>query len=97
MILSGLNSAKGFEGGKVSIPRAYKDNIAFLFYPIFNFEGTGRENIIFNEDMDIRFSELLEDDVYNKNVKINPLNLSSGQAQKISLLRILNSEKKVIF
>ncbi|WP_311538237.1 ABC transporter ATP-binding protein [uncultured Anaerococcus sp.] len=96
-LLSGLNSAKGFEGGKVSIPRSYKDNIAFLFYPLFNFEGTGRENIIFNEDMDIRFSELLEDDVYNKNIKINPLNLSSGQAQKISLLRVLNSEKKVIF
>lgn len=96
-ILSGLNSAKGLEGGEISIPRAYKDNIAFLFYPLFNFEGTGRENIIFNDDVDIRFSELLEDDVYNKNVKIYPLNLSSGQAQKISLLRILNSEKKVIF
>ena len=39
----------------------------------------------------------MEYDVYNKNVKINPLNLSSGQAQKISLLRILNSQKKVIF
>ena len=96
-LLSGLNSATGFEGGKISIPRVYKDNIAFLFYPLFNFEGTGRENIIFNEDKDIRFSDLLEYDLYNKKIKINPLNLSSGQAQKISLLRILNSEKKAIF
>lgn len=96
-LLAGLNSASGFEDGEVYLPRKYKDEIGFLFYPLFNFEGSVRENILFDNKDKIDFAKLLEDDIYDKNIKTNPLNLSSGQAQKISLLRILNSDKKLIF
>lgn len=95
-LVAGLNSAKGFEDGEVMLPRKYKGEIGFLFYPLFNFDGSVRENILFGNDRKIRFAKLLENDIYDKNIKTNPLNLSSGQAQKISLLRILNSDKKLI-
>ena len=96
-LIAGLNSAKGLKDGEVLLPRKYKGEIGFLFYPLFNFEGSVRENILFDKDRKIGFAKLLEDDIYDKNIKTNPLNLSSGQAQKISLLRILNSDKKLIF
>ena len=83
--------------GLVKIPQKYKDNISFLQYPLFLFNGTIKENIVYDKNKEIKYSDKFKLPDLEKQVNSSPINLSSGEAQKVALLRVLNEDRKVLF
>ena len=77
------------------INKKYKNDIGILFYPLFVFSGTIYENINYGKDIDSEMVDLFNLPDFNKSVISEPINLSSGEEQKISLLRLLHQEKSI--
>lgn len=78
-----------------TINKKYKNNIGILFYPLFVFSGTVYENINYGKDIDNEKVNLFNLPDLNKLVIPDPINLSSGEKQKISLLRLFHQEKDI--
>ena len=77
------------------INRKYRNDIGILFYPLFVFAGTVDENINFGKKIDDDLMTLFNLPDLQKQVVPDPLNLSSGETQKIALLRLLGQEKNI--
>lgn len=93
-ILSGIIDSN-FARGNFAIYKNIKDS-AYLTYPHIFINGTFDDNmfgIIPNQEI----LKLLNIDFSNKIIKTNPINLSLGQQQKISLLRVLSQNKQILF
>ena len=73
----------------------YRNDIGVLFYPLFVFSGTVEENINFGKKIDDNLIDLFNLPDLQKQVVPDPINLSSGETQKIALLRLLGQEKDV--
>ena len=79
----------------LKINRKYRNDIGVLFYPLFVFSGTVEENINFGKKIDDNLIDLFNLPDLQKQVVPDPINLSSGETQKIALLRLLGQEKDV--
>lgn len=77
------------------INRKYRNDIGILFYPLFFFSGTVYENINFGKEIDDNLMSLFNLPDLQKQVVPDPLNLSSGEARKIALLRLFSQEKNI--
>lgn len=77
------------------INRKYKNDIGVLFYPLFVFTGTIEENINFGKKIDDNLINLFNLPDLQKQVVPDPINLSSGETQKIALLRLLGQGKSI--
>lgn len=73
----------------------YERDIGVLFYPLFVFSGTVSENINYDSGLDENKLDLFTLPNLDKTVVPDPVNLSSGEQQKISLLRLFHQDKSV--
>lgn len=90
-IISGIYDINQLDGS-IYINDEFKDNISILNYPLFLIDDTVGENISLGN---LNKNPLFEMNV-NKKVISNPPNVSSGEAQKIALNRVLNLDRKLI-
>lgn len=95
MIMGQLSGAQMqmHSGGYFAIDEHFKSDIAILNYPLFAFRGTVKENICLdraNSEAQLsKMETLLHLPPLEKQVTIDPPNLSSGEGQKIALARTL--------
>ncbi len=86
--------------GNVYVSSDLLENVSFLKYPLFLFYDTVLQNIkgAPNLQKEINIQEILKFNPpsLNKEVKLDPLNLSSGEAQKTVLLREISRESNMI-
>lgn len=88
-LIAGIYNPKQIDG-EFKISKKLMHNISLLKYPLFFIEDSVRNNL-FNNNINNIFDIELE-----KNIKTNPLNLSSGEAQKVALTRVLSEDRKLV-
>ncbi len=88
-IIAGIYSPNQIKGDCI-INKKYLDNMSILKYPLFFIEGSVEENM-FSDNVKNIFHINME-----KEIKLNPLNLSSGEAQKVALTRIISEDRDMI-
>lgn len=91
--LSGYGDPEGFEG-TVQLSADWSD-VAYLTYPLVVVNGDLHENM-FGKKADENIQSLLDVDFSDKVFTDNPVNLSYGQQQKLNLLRVLSTDKKIL-
>lgn len=83
--------------GHFTIDKSFREGLSVLSYPLFIFEGTIKENIYFDKDIEYYH---LSDDIdlppLEKTIDGNIGNLSSGERQKIALARVIFNNKDCI-
>lgn len=86
--------------GEIYVSTNLLKNVSFLKYPLFLFYGNVLQNIkgAPNLQKEIEIHEVLKFNPpsLDKEIKLDPLNLSSGEAQKIILLREISKESNMI-
>lgn len=90
-IISGIYDINQLDGS-IYINDEFKDNISILNYPLFLIDDTVGENISLGN---LKENPLYEMQI-DKKVTSNPPNVSSGEAQKIVLNRVLNLDRKLV-
>lgn len=75
------------------MPEEVRGRIGMMRYPLYFFEGTVRENILRHPPEDL--CAALDLPPLDKVVTVSPLNLSSGEAQKVALARALSADDLV--
>lgn len=93
-MLSGQVGSKFYQGS-LSITKN-QDRIIMLTYPHIFVNGSYKENL-FGTSRDARLEEMLGIDFKDKEITTNPINLSLGQCQKMTLLRVLSEDMDYIF
>lgn len=82
------------------ISEKFKNKITYFKHPLFFLNGTIEENILlgktYPKDLIIDLTKLFILPSLNKEIKLDPINLSSGEQQKISLIRAFLQEGKVL-
>lgn len=95
-IISGNTSSEYIEGNIV-VDKEMK-SLGYLTYPHIYIDGSFKTNLFGIVEKDELMNILnISQELRNKIIHINPLNLSFGEQQKISLLRILSMNSKVLF
>lgn len=96
--ISNMNLAcKSSSNSIISLNKNILEDTFYLSYPHLFIEDTVKENILINAKENEDFEtiiELLKIEDLDKIITFNPINLSLGQQQKISLARIFLSNKK---
>ena len=86
--------------GEIYVSTNLLESVSFLRYPLFLFNGNVLQNIkgAPNVQKEIEIHKVLEFNPpsLDKEIKLDPLNLSSGEAQKIVLLREISKEGNMI-
>ena len=86
--------------GEIYVSTNLLESVSFLRYPLFLFCGNVLQNIkgAPNLQKEIEIHKLLKFNPPNldKEIKLDPLNLSSGEAQKVVLLREISKESNMI-
>ncbi|WP_425448702.1 ABC transporter transmembrane domain-containing protein [Dethiothermospora halolimnae] len=102
-LLTGINDVNSIKPNgdsfKFQILKTLYDNFSYLYNPGFLFSGTVEENITFDNINNTRLKEickiLMIKDL-DKEVTLNPINLSLGEQQKIFLARTFFYDKDII-
>ena len=88
------------EDSYFKISENFKNKITYFKHPLFFLNGTIEENILlgktYPKDLIIDLTKLFILPSLNKEIKLDPINLSSGEQQKISLIRAFLQEGKVL-
>lgn len=92
-ILSGQMSTVQCQGD-ISLAQEFEGNIAQLNYPLFLLDGNQEDNIALGDKLNKSLMTLF-DLPKNESVTTFPLNISSGEAQKLVLLRVLHFDRKM--
>ncbi|QQY79107.1 ABC transporter transmembrane domain-containing protein [Keratinibaculum paraultunense] len=94
-IMTGLISSdqlKVKNNGIFKMDESFKSKISILSYPLFFFRATVLDNILLgnsHNSCEIKyFNDIFRLPPLNKKIEIDPLNISSGEGQKICLTRI---------
>lgn len=86
--------------GQVYVSTDLLKNVSFLKYPLFLFQDSVLQNIKgapnLQKDIDIHEVLKFNPPSLDKEIKLDPLNLSSGEAQKVVLLREILKESKMV-
>lgn len=85
------------EDAEVTLPKGWKGRMALLRYPLFFLEGSVAENIALGRTGLRQLPRIFSSMPPERTVTPEPLNLSSGEAQKIALLRVLCQDAEVYF
>lgn len=91
-LVTGLCTLDDDQMQRVSISPMMKDSISHLRYPLFLFEESVEKNI----DLDGRSFDNIFHLPLKKDIRMYPLNLSSGEAQKLALTRIFHEDRQLI-
>ncbi len=89
------NIAAEYTEGHFTLAEQIQDT-AFLTYPVFTVNGTFEENL-FGIPRNEQLMKMLHVDFSEKEITSNPINLSYGQQQKLALLRVLGSDRNILF
>lgn len=91
--MTGYFDVNCFEGD-IQLDTSLKD-ASYLTYPTLLVNGNLQENML-GKEMDKEVFKMLNITFENKEINENVRNLSFGEQQKVNLLRVLSSDKKVV-
>lgn len=95
------NLSPGQVDGNIYINENLIKDTSFLKYPLFLFKEDVLQNIVgapnFKNNIDMEKIIKFNPPDLEKNIDLDPLNLSSGEAQKVVLLRELNKDSNMLF